>query len=278
MNILVNVLMVIKKIIKLLCFRKYHEDFIGFNAINIEKDIHPFLQPIFSVSRSKMIGCEVLVRLRTNDGLVSPGAYIEELERSELLNRVTEKLLGDVTDFFSDDNLTLPGGFYISFNICASQLSSQYMINSLLAFNRKLCGKASMVLELVERGTLNFDEPTTKALTRLYNEGIFMAIDDFGAGSSSMKYIANVCFSTIKIDKELTSLLDNKLAYQRTIEAIVIFSSKLGLSVTAEGVESSLQLKLLSNIGVDAAQGYYLAKPMGFSEFYTQYLHKNLNL
>lgn len=237
-------------------------------------EFHPFLQPIFSASGDTVVGCEVLLRVKTDEGYKSPVTYINGLEKSEHMNNITGQLMTDVAQYFLVEDIILPEGFYFSFNIHAPQLSSPSLISTILSFNNKLLGKANLVLEIVERGTLKLDEETIDIMEELMSKGIRFAIDDFGAGTSSLKYIEHVGFSTIKIDRELTLSTRDALVYQKVIDAIVELSSQLGLSVTAEGVESRAQLELLNKAGVNSMQGYYLAKPVGMLDFSRKYLHR----
>lgn len=236
-----------------------------------EAELHPFIQPIFNSCGEELIGCEVLLRFKTKEGFTSPVSYIQYLESSEYMNKITIKLLNDVSGYFLRKNIHLPDDFYFSFNIFAPQLGSEELIQELQTFSDKFTGKASLVLEIVERGILKLDEETMDTMERLMRKNIRFAIDDFGAGASSLKYVEHVGFSTIKIDRELTLSSGNALIYQKVIDAIVTLANQLGLSVTAEGVENPVQLELLHNAGVNAMQGYYLAKPMEMTKFIKAY-------
>jgi EAL domain-containing protein (putative c-di-GMP-specific phosphodiesterase class I) len=241
------------------------------NAFVREITVHPFLQPIFG-RNNQLAGCEVLLRFRKGKDYLSPSC-IHELEDSEHMNRITYTLFKDVERVFSERKDMLPDGFYFSFNIHAAQLFSDALVQQILFFCDLFKGKAGLLLEIVERGTLKLDEATMDIMETLIQKGVRFAIDDFGAGTSSLKYFEHVGFSTIKIDRELTLSLGNELIYQKVIDAIVILSSKLGLSVIAEGVENAEQKELLHKSGIDAMQGYFLARPMPMTDFINQYLN-----
>ncbi|WP_274242172.1 MULTISPECIES: EAL domain-containing protein [unclassified Enterobacter] len=231
----------------------------------------PFLQPIFNAGGNTVVGCEVLLRIKTDEGHKSPASLIKDLEKGEHINNITGQLMDNVAQYFLHEDIFLPEGFYFSFNIYAPQLSSPKLVSDVLSFNAALKGKARLVLEIVERGTLKLDEDTMEVMEALMSKGISFAIDDFGAGTSSLKYIEHAGFSTIKIDRELTLSTGNTLVYQKLVDAIVALSSQLGLSVTAEGVENRTQLELLNKAGVNSMQGYYLAKPVGMMDFSNKY-------
>lgn len=238
-----------------------------------EACFYPFIQPIFDDNGESIKGCEVLLRVQNEHGFVSPAAYINDLEKSEQMNEITIHLLKKVESSFSKFKNNLPEGFYFSFNIYAPQLESEKLQKSILQFSESFKGNASLLLEVVERGILKFDETTIDIVDELMEKGVRFAIDDFGAGTSSLKYIEHMGFSTIKIDRALTISIGGELVYKKVIEAIVSLSEKLGLSVTAEGVESFAQKKLLHDAGVNAMQGYFLARPMHMTEFLKYYIH-----
>lgn len=242
------------------------------NALVNKVSFHPFLQPIFNTTGSQVVGCEVLLRVKKNGDYISPASYIEYLECSEHMNTITRHLFSEVTDFFLPLDNRFPDAFYFSFNIYAPQLTSPELVGDILSFRKSFGGKACLVLEIVERGTLQLNETTMAVMEHLMMKGIRFAVDDFGAGTASLRYIEHNGFSTIKIDRELTLSSGNTLVYQKVIDAIVMLSSRLGLSVTAEGVENSVQLELLHQAGVNSVQGYYLAKPMMLSDFRKTYL------
>lgn len=233
----------------------------------------PFIQPIFDDNGENIKGCEVLLRVENESGYDSPVAYINDLEKSEQMNNITINLITQVEESFSAFKDNLPEGFYFSFNIYAPQLQSKKLQRAILHFCESFKGNAFLLLEVVERGVLKFDETTIDIVDELMIKGVRFAIDDFGAGTSSLKYIEHMGFSTIKIDRALTISVGEELVYKKVIEAIVSLSEKLGLSVTAEGVETYSQKKLLHDAGVNAMQGYFLAKPMHVKEFLKSYIH-----
>ena len=232
----------------------------------------PFIQPIFSANGESLVGCEVLLRIKRHDGYFTPAAWISELEKSDMMDSITCNLFEQVEGHFSQIKDALPEGFYFSFNLCASQLQSVRVLHAARTFNRAYAGYATLVIEIVERGVLHLDDTTIDTMDALNAEGIRFAIDDFGAGTSSLKYIEHTGFSTIKIDRELTVALRGELVYQKVIDAIVMLSRSLGLSVTAEGVENKEQMALLNKAGVSTLQGYYLARPMGMDMFVESYV------
>ncbi|MCS5456946.1 EAL domain-containing protein [Enterobacter asburiae] len=234
-------------------------------------EIEPFIQPIFSCDRSVPAGCEILLRIKRNGQYLSPSAFIHDIEAGGMIDDITCDLIRETGIFFERYHDHLPEGFYFSFNIFPPQLKSQRVINDALRFQKQIRGKSRLVLEIVERGTEHIDD-SVDIIDNLKARGVQFALDDFGAGAATLKYIEHVGFSIVKIDRHLTLANNGKLIYENIIDAVVQLSHRMGMTVTAEGVENKEQLSLLSHAGVNYLQGYFLAKPMQMNEFADKFL------
>lgn len=234
----------------------------------------PYVQPVYKAE--KIVGGEVLLRVFKDGVLHSPEKYLSAMESCEVINDVTCSLVSEVTSFFEGYTGTLPNDFYISFNICARQLNSSRVIEAVTDFHKKFEGQISLVLEIVERGTAALNDFSLETMQHLTDTGVQFAIDDFGSGSSCIKYVEHVGFSKIKLDKCLTIACEGSLVYPSIIDAIISLSHKLGIQVIAEGVETWEQLNLLNAKGIKVYQGYILSRPMSLNEFcqkiFTNYL------
>ncbi|MCU3852529.1 EAL domain-containing protein [Enterobacter roggenkampii] len=175
--------------------------------------------------------------------------------------------MSDVKTFFEGYEGTLPDDFYLSFNICARQLNSSRVIEAVTDFKKTFDGRIAVTLEIVERGTMHLDDFALDAMQQLTESGVRFAIDDFGSGSSCLKYIEHAGFSTIKIDKCLTIASNGSLIYSDVIDSIVTFAERLQFQVIAEGIENKEQLLLLEEKGVHFFQGYFLSRPVTIAVF-----------
>lgn len=92
--------------------------------------------------------------------------------------------------------------------------------------------------------------------------GFQIALDDFGTGYSSLSYLKKFDIDYIKIDKSFIRDMENNESDQVLSEAIILIAHKLGLKVVAEGIESPVQMALLSEAGCGYGQGYLFARPM----------------
>jgi EAL domain-containing protein (putative c-di-GMP-specific phosphodiesterase class I) len=114
------------------------------------------------------------------------------------------------------------------------------------------------------------DDFALDTLQQLSEERVRFAIDDFGSGSSCLKYIEHMGFSTIKIDRCLTVASNGSLIYSAVIDSIIALSGRLKIEVVAEGVENSEQLSLLKDKGVHIFQGYLFSRPVTMRECCTK--------
>jgi EAL domain-containing protein (putative c-di-GMP-specific phosphodiesterase class I) len=111
-------------------------------------------------------------------------------------------------------------------------------------------------------------------LTRLSNMGIRLAIDDFGTGYSSLAYLQRLPAHSIKIDKSFVVRLAENANDAVIVKSIIELGHNLGQSILAEGVETKAGLDILAQLGCDAAQGYYLSRPVS-ARVITSLLHRS---
>ncbi|WP_246044157.1 EAL domain-containing protein [Citrobacter arsenatis] len=230
----------------------------------------PYVQPVYKAD--VIVGGEVLLRILKNGILHSPEKYLSAMESCDVINDVTCSLLSGVKSYFEGYAGALPNDFYLSFNICARQLNSPRVIKEVTDFNETFEDRIAVVLEIVERGTMDFDDFALESMQQLTASGVRFAIDDFGSGSSCLKYIEHAGFSTIKIDSCLTVINNGSLVYSTVLDAILMLSKNLGIDLIAEGVETEEQYQLLKQKGVLNFQGYLFSRPVSIEHFARQYL------
>ncbi|QIZ05411.1 EAL domain-containing protein [Priestia megaterium] len=115
-------------------------------------------------------------------------------------------------------------------------------------------------IEITERTAMTDVQKTLKTMRELQEYGVDIILDDFGIGYSSISYLVQYPFNTIKIDKSFIQSLDNK--NQKSVcRALVAMGRNLGMNVVAEGVEEMEQYQYLCSIGCHKIQGYYFGRP-----------------
>ena len=122
-------------------------------------------------------------------------------------------------------------------------------------------------LEITESLLLEDDPSIAMQLDALQDMGVGIAMDDFGTGFSSLGYLWKYNFDRIKIDRSFVSgLSDNSPRSMEIIETVVMLGKRLGMQVTAEGIETQGQVDALSGLGCDEFQGYFFGRPAGIQE------------
>ncbi len=117
-------------------------------------------------------------------------------------------------------------------------------------------------LEITETALLEESEQTLEVLRQLQNFGVRIALDDFGTGYSSLSYLRSFPFDKLKIDRSFVSALSNDAEHALPIvRAIIQMGRSLGMSTTAEGVETEGQLEAIRREGCTEVQGYLFSKP-----------------
>jgi EAL domain-containing protein (putative c-di-GMP-specific phosphodiesterase class I)/FixJ family two-component response regulator len=232
-----------------------------------EKWLELHYQPKVNLKTGRLEGFESLVRLRHPDhGLISPGIFIPLAEESGLITSITNQVL---TLALQQSAEWRAAGLStkISVNISAKMLVDLNLPDRIEAEAHR-CGASpnQIVLEVTESGVFADEGDTMDILTRLCMKGFQLSIDDFGTGYSSMQQLRRVPFAELKIDRAFVTGVQRGSKDYEILDSAVTLGKKLGLSVVAEGAETPEDMKLLSDVGAEVVQGYYVSRPMAANE------------
>lgn len=227
-----------------------------------EQQLHMLYQPNVALRDGALVRVEALVRWRDPDlGAVEPSRFVPLAEQHGLIDELTQwglrTILRQWLDWREEGIDTA-----IAFNISA--LSLQHLDFPDLV--ERMCTALGvptdrLVLELTEGAT----QPLVKlmdTLTRFRIKGIGLAIDDFGTGYSSLMQLRQLPFTEVKIDRVFVADVARSRDSRLIVQAIADLAHGLGLSVTAEGVETAEQLRAVGELGCDLAQGYLISAPL----------------
>ncbi|QIK95688.1 EAL domain-containing protein [Sphingomonas sp. HDW15A] len=234
----------------------------GFERALINHRLHMVYQPKVSLTDGSLKRVEALVRWDDPKmGAVAPSRFVPLAERHGLIDQLTN--WGLTTSLrqwrtWHDEGLDV----CIAFNISA--LSLQHLDFPDLV--ERMCRALEvptdrLVLELTEGAT----QPLVKlmdTLTRFRIKGIGLALDDFGVGYSTLMQLRQLPFTEIKIDRFFVKDLAQSNDSRVIVASIVELAHGLGLTVTAEGVETEEQLRYLAEVDCDVAQGYLVGTPL----------------
>jgi diguanylate cyclase (GGDEF)-like protein len=227
-----------------------------------------YYQPILDLTTNMVTSAEALVRWRhPTRGILEPARFLRLVEESGLM--------GDLTMVVLDQALTQQArwaadgyGLGISVNISAINLQDEELPDKVAAIIATR-GVASncVTLEITEDCFIADPDHAVDILRRLSALGVEISIDDYGTGFSSLTYLRRLPVSELKLDR---TFLQDVLQDTRAVAVIgstVDLAHALGLRVVVEGVEDQEALTLMTGLGCDAAQGYFIGRPVPFENF-----------
>lgn len=124
-----------------------------------------------------------------------------------------------------------------------------------------------LIVEVTESTLVTDCDSNFERLRALRSAGIGVSIDDFGTGYSSLSYFRNIPATELKIDKSFTSNMLESDRDRRLVEAIIWLAHQFGMTVVAEGVQNSSEIKLLTALKCDVIQGFYFSEALPHDEF-----------
>jgi EAL domain-containing protein (putative c-di-GMP-specific phosphodiesterase class I) len=234
----------------------------GFERALINHRLHMVYQPKVSLTDGKLKRVEALVRWDDPKlGPVPPSRFVPLAERHGLIDQLTHwglrTTLRQWLDWRANGIDTC-----IAFNISALSLQHLDFPDLVERMCRALDVPTDrLVLELTEGAT----QPLVKlmdTLTRFRIKGIGLALDDFGVGYSTLMQLRQLPFTEIKIDRFFVNDMTTSKDSRAIVASIIQLAHGLGLSVTAEGIETQAQLAALRELKCDVGQGYLIAEPL----------------
>ncbi|GAB3590288.1 hypothetical protein GCM10027446_04680 [Angustibacter peucedani] len=237
----------------------------------LEKELHPdaviaVFQPVVDLRTGRVVAAEALARWELDGLPVSPLRFVplaEELGLGPELATVVARQSLRALASWHRDGLTEVGS--VAVNISAADLLTPGLPDRLATLVADAgLQPGALTLEITERDVVDDVERTREALQRLRERGITVAVDDFGTGFSSLAYLARLPLQVLKIDREFVAQLDLDDTIARTV---VQLARSFGMECIAEGIETPAQLGALSELGVQAGQGWHLGRPAGAADF-----------
>lgn len=230
--------------------------------------IQVYYQPKINLKEARKLGAEALVRwIHPQMGFISPDEFISVIESSGQIVLLTRWVINQALlqlQHFERKAIVLK----MSVNLSALDLLVDELpdyIAGLLA-NYQIDPQL-LCLEVTESAIMREAEKSLNNLNRLRALGVVLSIDDFGTGYSSLSQLKKLPVAELKIDKSFILNLDTNADDQLIVRSTIELGHTLGLSVTAEGVESMAIKQRLQDYGCDTAQGYLYSKPLPAAQF-----------
>ncbi len=224
-------------------------------------------QPKVRVRQQQVVSAEALVRWRHPvRGLILPGMFIEAAERSEAIGPLT---LWIIERAIADQRVLAAQGHDIPIfiNISGVLLSDAAFVRDACAL--VTAGGAKIGFEITETAVIRDPESAIANLRIFADIGVPLAIDDYGAGLSSLAYLKRLPASELKIDKLFVTQLTSSNRDPLIVRSTIDLAHALDMEVTAEGVETPAALALLGVMGCDMVQGFLISRPIEFPAFLT---------
>lgn len=221
-------------------------------------------QPIFDMGDSSLIGFESLVRWNNGGSLVSPARFVPLAEDCGLIRPLGAFVLGYGLAFAAALS-ELPGGdaLKISINFSAMQITDPGVVDQIRnALEKHDVSPKRLCVEITETAVLTDPLGVSGIIQAIRDLDVRISLDDFGTGYSSLTTLRELPLDQLKIDRSFASL--HSTTDEVIVESLVRMGQALGAVVIAEGIETPDQLERLRSIGVDAAQGFYLGRPLSW--------------
>jgi EAL domain-containing protein (putative c-di-GMP-specific phosphodiesterase class I) len=228
------------------------------------KQFEMFYQPLVSVDSGEVIAFEALIRWRHPErGMISPAEFIPVAEETGLIIPLGEWILRQVCA----DALGWPRHIRVAVNLSPVQFRSPALVQTVFgALATTHLEPGRLELEITENALLQDNEAVLEKLHQLKSYGVQISMDDFGTGYSSLSYLRSFPFDKIKIDQSFVRGLGQREDSLAIVRAAISLGRNLGMTTTAEGVETEDQLELLRQEHCDEVQGFLFSPAVPLPE------------
>lgn len=238
-------------------------------GLSLERgELAVYYQPLVDSSISTITGAEALVRWNHPErGLLTPAHFIPAAEATGFILSLDEWVLSTACRQAAAWKGEGSPGLTVTVNLSGRRLMLPGLAETVERVLRETgLPPGSLELELSESAALQ-EAAALETLLKLREQGVLLALDDFGAGLSSLRSLRTAPVQRVKIDRAVIRGITENPADLALVKAIIAAGDSLGLKVVAEGVETVEQLLLLQRSGCDNVQGYYFSTPVPAAEF-----------
>ena len=223
-----------------------------------------YYQPVVNLASNEISGFEALIRWNHPEkGMVAPATFIPLAEEIGFIVPIGEWVIRQACTTAAK----WPADLHVAVNISAVQFRSpglmQVIVGALAASGLQ---PTRLEIEITESVLLQNKETTLELLHQLRALGVRIAMDDFGTGYSSLTYLQCFPFDKIKIDRSFVKDITENTGSLNIVRAVAALANGMGMTATAEGVETSEQLDKITSEGCTEMQGYLFSKPLPAGE------------
>ena len=231
-----------------------------------------FFQPIIAIGKksSQSRGhYELLLRMRDEDGkLIGPDQFIPAAERYNLMSTLDRWVVREALTELADRNEEGEARYTLAINLSGTSLSEdrflEFVINELKAQNLP---RGAICFEITETAAISNLSRVVHFMNALKKLGCKFSLDDFGSGLSSFTYLKNLPVDYLKIDGQFIHNVAHDKVDESMVKAISEVGHAMGIEMIAERVETKTVLEKRASLGIEFAQGYYIARPASVRSF-----------
>ncbi len=225
----------------------------------LQREFELFYQPVVNAETNTITSFEALIRWRhPQRGLIAPSEFIPLAEEIGVIVPLGEWVLRQACS----DAAQWPNPIKVAVNLSAAQFKSKKLFESVVsALADSQLPPSRLELEITESVLMVEQEATLALLHQLRTLGVCIAMDDFGTGYSSLSYLRSFPFDKIKIDGSFVRNITNEASSLAIIRAVTGLSTSLGMTTTAEGVETKEQFERVLFEGCQEIQGFLISEP-----------------
>lgn len=231
-------------------------------------EIAAFAQRIVASADERCHGAEALIRWHHGEfGLLSPAHFMDIAEANGTIHELGQWMLDHALQQVARTSGDA-SAWWISVNVSPHQFVAAGFADSVRrGLERYGVRPGRLKLEVTEQVLLGDQKRVHQTFEALHELGVDLSLDDFGTGYSALSYLNQFRFDSLKIDKSFIDRLNQSEKAATLVTAMIELAHRLGLTVVAEGIETSEQAGMLRRLGCDYLQGYLYARPRPIEEF-----------
>jgi len=239
----------------------------------VEEDrLELFFQPIIGIGKAngeRRGHYELLLRMRDeNGGLVGPNQFIPAAERYNLMSTLDRWVIHEALSELADRSEDGKARYTLAINLSGTSLSEDRFLDFVIdELEKQKLPQGAICFEITETAAISNLARVVHFMQTLKKLGCKFSLDDFGSGLSSFTYLKNLPVDYLKIDGHFISNVAEDSVDESMVKAIHEVGSAMGIETIAERVETKKVLEKLGSLGVEFAQGYYIARPASVASF-----------
>ncbi len=237
-----------------------------------ENRLELFFQPIIGIGDGNGVHrghYELLLRMRDEDGqLVSPDQFIPSAERYNLMSTLDRWVIHEALTQLADRNADGDARYTLAINLSGTSLSEDRFLDFVIEeLEKQSLPKGAICFEITETAAISNLSRVVHFMNTLKKLGCKFSLDDFGSGLSSFTYLKNLPVDYLKIDGQFIRNVVEDFVDESMVKAIREVGQAMGIATIAERVETQQVFDKLGSLGVEFAQGYYIARPASVTTF-----------